>query len=70
MTLEPGYKSYILRVWPVTRDDQAVMVAALEDCQTDRRHLFPSLAALMEFLETGQLPAPPPYEVEPEEWLL
>ncbi len=70
MALEPVYKSYILRVWPVARDDQVVMVAALEDCETNQRHLFPCLAALVEFLETGQLPAAPPDDVEPEEWLL
>ena len=58
MTLAPGYKSYILRVWQVERDDQPTLAAVLEDCQTSQRQTFPSLAALVEFLETGKLPTP------------
>jgi hypothetical protein len=63
MQLESSYKSYILRVWQVERDDQPVMVATLEDCQTNERQAFPSLAALLEFLEAGgrQPPAAPPH---------
>lgn len=70
MSLEPGHKSYILRVWQVERDAHPATVAALEDCETNQRQLFPSLAALVEFLETGQLPAPPPPDPELpfEEW--
>jgi len=30
----------------------------LEDCQTSQRQTFPSLAALVEFLEVGKLPTP------------
>lgn len=53
MRPELAHKTYILRVWQVERDALPVMVAALEDCQTDERHAFPSLAALVEFLEPG-----------------
>lgn len=58
MTLASGYKSYILRVWQVERDARPTLVAVLEDCQTSQRQTFPSLAALVEFLETGTLPTP------------
>lgn len=68
MHLEPGYKSYILRVWPVERDAQPALVAALEDCQTGAQQVFPGLTALVEFLETGKLPPPPPGDLETEEW--
>ena len=43
MQSEPGYKSYILRVWHVMHDDQPATVAALEDCQTSQRLMFPNL---------------------------
>jgi len=70
MQPESGYKSYILRVWQVERDDQPTTVAALEDCQTNERQAFPSLTALLEFLETGKSPAPPAApDFQFDEWL-
>jgi hypothetical protein len=69
MQPESRYKSYILRVWQVERDAQPKTVAALEDCQTSARQAFPSLAALVEFLETGVVPAPPAVpDLQLEEW--
>lgn len=63
------YKSYILRVWRVECAAQPKTVAALEDCQTNERQAFPSLAALLEFLETGKAPAPPAApDSQLEEW--
>ncbi|HOU12724.1 MAG TPA: hypothetical protein PKZ84_06375 [Anaerolineae bacterium] len=70
MQPESRYKSYILRVWQVERGDQPTTVAALEDCQTNERQAFPSLATLLEFLETGAAPAPPAdLDFQFEEWL-
>ena len=57
--MESGYKSYILRVWQVERDGQPAMVASLEDCQTNERRAFASLAALLDFLETTGRQSPP-----------
>jgi len=69
MQPEPDYKSYILRVWQVERDMHPTLVAALEDCQTNERQAFPSLAALVEFLEMGASPAPPAdLDIQFEEW--
>jgi len=55
MYLESGYphKSYILRIWQVERDDQSALAAVLENCQTNERQAFASLAALVEFLEAS-----------------
>lgn len=69
MQPESNYKSYILRVWQVEREDRPTTVAALEDCQTNERQAFPSLAALLTFLETGAAPAPPAGpDLQFEEW--
>jgi hypothetical protein len=53
MRSEQTYKTYILRVWHVERDALPVMVAVLEECQTEERTTFPSLAALVAFLKSG-----------------
>ncbi|MBN1137011.1 MAG: hypothetical protein JXM73_10515 [Anaerolineae bacterium] len=58
MPTESGYKSYIVRVWQVERNGQMATVAALEDCQTNQRRAFASLAALQKFLETEWRPLP------------
>jgi hypothetical protein len=42
------------------------MVAALEDCETNQRHLFPCLAALVEFLETANSPPRRPMTLNPK----
>ncbi len=69
MNLASGYKSYILRVWQVEHDARPALTAVLEDCETSARQAFPNLAALVEFLETGKRPTPPPCDLETEEWL-
>ncbi len=70
MTLTSGYKCYILRVWQVERDARPALAAVLEDCETSARQAFPNLAALVEFLETGKVPAPPAApDLQFEEWL-
>ena len=45
------YKSYILRIWQVERGQQMTVVASLEDSHTNQRTAFPSLPALLAFLE-------------------
>lgn len=46
------YKSYVLRVWQVERNQQLVMVASLDDCQTNQHRAFARLADLLAFLES------------------
>ena len=64
-----NYKSYILRVWQTEQNARPVLSAVLEDCETGARQTFPSLALLVEFLMTCAVPAPPPYDLETEEWV-
>jgi hypothetical protein len=59
MDLGSGHKSYILRVWQVERDGEPATVATLEDCQTNARQAFPSLAELLMFLEISNQQTPP-----------
>ena len=51
MMSDTDYKTYVLRVWQVERDAQMVVVASLEDPITNQRTAFPSLPALLAFLE-------------------
>ncbi len=51
----PGYRAYILRCWEASApgaDDPALRFRfSLEDPRTGERHGFPTLAALMAFLQ-------------------
>ncbi len=62
-----SYKSYILRVWQVERGAHPMLAVILEDCETGAQQAFPGLAALVEFLETGKVPAPSLCDSEAEE---
>jgi hypothetical protein len=53
MRPESRYKAYVLRVWEVERDQLPVVVASLEDCQTNQRQAFAQLADLLAFLESA-----------------
>jgi hypothetical protein len=50
MQTEARYKTYILRLW----QDQPVVFATLDDCQTHQRKAFANLAALVDFLEAAE----------------
>ncbi len=68
MQTETGYKSYVLRIWQVQHDDESVIAAMIEDCQTNERQAFPNLTALLEFLATdGQPAGPTPHNPQSEE---
>ncbi len=49
---QPGYRSYLLRLWLVKQNDEQTWRASLEDPRTQQKRLFPSLDALCEFLRT------------------
>jgi len=46
-----GYKAYILRVWQRELEGGPVVAASLEDPHSSRQLVFPSLAAMLEYLE-------------------
>jgi hypothetical protein len=48
---QPGYRSYLLRLWQVGRPDAPSWRASLEDVRTHERQHFASLEQLFAFLE-------------------
>ena len=58
------HKAYILRLWQQEGDQECPVIATLDDCQTNERLVFASLAALLAYLETA-LPEPPNREAAP-----
>lgn len=51
------YASYLLRLWKAQRDGQTIWRASLECTQDGQRLNFPSLEALIAFLESRSGPA-------------
>lgn len=52
MKSQAHYQTYILRLWQMENAGQPVAFATLEDCQTNQRQVFSSLAALSAFLQS------------------
>ena len=48
---QPGYRSYLLRLWRVGSADAPSWRASLEDVRTHERRSFTSLADLFAFLK-------------------
>ncbi|HZB96576.1 MAG TPA: hypothetical protein VE268_11495 [Herpetosiphonaceae bacterium] len=48
--LQPGYASYLLRLWPVRSGGRVVWRASLESTRTADQHRFATLDQLMIFL--------------------
>ena len=44
------YFSYLMRMWRITRGDELVWMASLDDPHTGKRHSFTSLESLFAFL--------------------
>ena len=63
----PGYRAFLLRLWQTPVDQCRV---SLEDAHTGQRHVFASLAELVEFLEKhagGQDPCESAAGFEPDD---
>ena len=54
------YASYLLRLWQVQNDGQAVWIASIQSPATGEQRRFASVSALLAFLqaEFGDSPAP------------
>ncbi len=48
---QPGYHSYLLRIWQVTENHKVGWRASLEQVETGVLQAFPSLEALFTYLE-------------------
>jgi hypothetical protein len=46
----PGYRAYLLRLWPVRVTEETVWRASLENAHTGERRGFPSLERLIDHL--------------------
>jgi hypothetical protein len=53
MTEQPGYTSYLLRLWQAEDEGRIVWRASLESTADNRRLNFPDLKALTDFLKSS-----------------
>jgi hypothetical protein len=51
MQLSTRYTSYLLRLWQMQNDQQTTWVASVQSTATGEQRSFPSISALLEFLQ-------------------
>ena len=63
---QPGYRSYLLRLWQVSGADPSSWRLSLEEVRTHQRHNFASLEQLFAFLIEETRGAPDGDEAAPD----